>query len=137
MSLREREVSPWPIITFGDLLQSVLQVPLSVITLTAVRNRNYAEVYSVSASADGMMKRPHSIRADQRGYQGHHVFISTRGICSLMDSRQEETNLTSKFKMQGPNTSKRTMTTIGSRKGRNHVLEGSQDFIWSHTCMET
>jgi hypothetical protein len=54
-----------------------------------------------------------------------------------MDSRQEETNLTSKFKIQGPNTSKRIMAIIGPRKGRNQVLEGSQDFIWSHTCVET
>jgi hypothetical protein len=46
-----------------------------------------------------------------------------------MDSRQEETNLTSKFKMQGPNTSKRKMATIGPRKGKNQVLEGNQDFI--------
>jgi hypothetical protein len=46
-----------------------------------------------------------------------------------MDSRQEETNLTNKFKMQGPNTSKRIMATIGPRKDRNQVLEGSQDFI--------
>jgi hypothetical protein len=46
-----------------------------------------------------------------------------------MDSRQEETNLTSKFKMQGPNTSKRIMASIGPRKGRKHVLERSQDFI--------
>jgi hypothetical protein len=46
-----------------------------------------------------------------------------------MDSRQEEINLTSKFRMQGPNTRKRIMTTIGPRKGRNHVIEGSQDFI--------
>jgi hypothetical protein len=50
-----------------------------------------------------------------------------------MDSRQEETNLTSKFKMQGPNTSKRIMETIGLKKVRNQVLEGSQEFICSHT----
>jgi hypothetical protein len=54
-----------------------------------------------------------------------------------MDSRREETNLISKFKMQGPNTSKRIIATIGSRKGRNEVLEGSQDFIWFHTCVGT
>jgi hypothetical protein len=60
-----------------------------------------------------------------------------RGICSLMDSRREETNLTSKFKMQGPNTIKRIMATIGPRKGRNQVLEGSQDFILFHTRVET
>jgi hypothetical protein len=54
-----------------------------------------------------------------------------------MDSRREETNLTSKFKMEGPNTSKRIMATIGPRKGRNQVLEGSQDFICSYTCVET
>jgi hypothetical protein len=56
-----------------------------------------------------------------------------------MDSRQEETNLTSNFKMQGPNTSKRiiVIATIGPRKARNQVLEGNQDFIWSHTCVET
>jgi hypothetical protein len=36
-----------------------------------------------------------------------------------MDSRREKTNLTSKFKMQGPNASKRIMATIGPRKGRN------------------
>jgi hypothetical protein len=47
-----------------------------------------------------------------------------------MDSRREETNLTSsKFRMQGPNRSKRIMATIGPRKGRNPVVEGSQDFI--------
>jgi hypothetical protein len=34
-----------------------------------------------------------------------------------MDSRQEETNLTSNFKMQGPNRSKRIMATIGPRNG--------------------
>jgi hypothetical protein len=54
-----------------------------------------------------------------------------------MDSRREETNMTSKFKMQAPDTSKRIMATIGPGKGRNQVLEGSQDFIWSHTCVET
>jgi hypothetical protein len=57
-----------------------------------------------------------------------------------MDSRGEETILTSKFKMQGPKmkrTMKRIMTTTAPRKGRNHVLEGSQDFIWSHNCVET
>jgi hypothetical protein len=54
-----------------------------------------------------------------------------------MDSRREETNLTSKFKMQGPNTSKRIMATIGPRKGRNQVLEENQDFISSHTYVET
>jgi hypothetical protein len=43
-----------------------------------------------------------------------------------MDFRQEETNLTSKFKMQGPNTSNRIMATIGLRKGRTHVLEGAR-----------
>jgi hypothetical protein len=43
-----------------------------------------------------------------------------------MDSRQEETNLTSKFKMQGSNTNKRVMATIGPRKGRNHDLEGAR-----------
>jgi hypothetical protein len=48
---------------------------------------------------------------------------------SLMDFRREETNLKSKFRMQYPNTSKRIMATIGSRKHRNHVAEGSQDFI--------
>jgi hypothetical protein len=31
--------------------------------------------------------------------------------------------------MQGPNTSKRIMATIGPRKGRNQVLEGSQDLF--------
>jgi hypothetical protein len=36
-----------------------------------------------------------------------------------MDSRQKETKLISKFKTQGPNTSKRIMATIGPRKGRN------------------
>jgi hypothetical protein len=46
-----------------------------------------------------------------------------------MDSGQEETNLTSKFKMQDPNTSRKIMAIIGPRKGRNHVIEGSQDFI--------
>jgi hypothetical protein len=61
------------------------------------------------------------------------IFISIRSICSLMDSRREETNLISKFKMQGPNISKRIMATTGPRKGRNHALEGSQDFICSHT----
>jgi hypothetical protein len=54
-----------------------------------------------------------------------------------MNSRREETNLTNKFKMQGPNTSKRIMATIGPRKDRNKVLEGRQDFILSHTCVET
>jgi hypothetical protein len=46
-----------------------------------------------------------------------------------MDSRREEINLTSKFKMQGPNTSKRIMESIGPKKGWNHALEGSQDFV--------
>jgi hypothetical protein len=31
--------------------------------------------------------------------------------------------VTSKFKMQGPNTSKRIMATLGPRKGRNHVFQ--------------
>jgi hypothetical protein len=46
-----------------------------------------------------------------------------------MDSRQEETNLTSRFRMQGPNTSKTIMATIDPRKGRSHVIEERQDFI--------
>jgi hypothetical protein len=54
-----------------------------------------------------------------------------------MNSRQEETNLKSKFKMQGPNTSKRIMATTGPRKGRNQVLEGIQDLIFSHAWVET
>jgi hypothetical protein len=54
-----------------------------------------------------------------------------------MDSRREETNFTRKFKMLGPNTSKEIMATISPIKGSNHILEGSQDFIWSHTCVET
>jgi hypothetical protein len=32
------------------------------------------------------------------------------------DSRLEETNLTSKFKMQGPNTRKRIMANIGPKR---------------------
>jgi hypothetical protein len=51
-----------------------------------------------------------------------------------MDSRQEEINLTSKFKMQGPNTSERIMATIGPRKGRNQVLGGSQDYLVPNLC---
>jgi hypothetical protein len=39
--------------------------------------------------------------------------------------------------MQDPNTSKRIMATISHRKGSNHVLEGSQDFIWFHACVDT
>jgi hypothetical protein len=35
----EGEVSPWPIITFWDLLQSILQFPFSMIAVTAVRVR--------------------------------------------------------------------------------------------------
>jgi hypothetical protein len=58
-----------------------------------------------------------------------HFYLHRGGICSLIDSRQEETNLTSKFKMQGPNTSKRIMSTIGPRKDRSQVLEGSQDLF--------
>jgi hypothetical protein len=46
-----------------------------------------------------------------------------------MDSRREETNLIGKFRMQGANTSKRIMAAIGPRKGRNHVVQGSWDFI--------
>jgi hypothetical protein len=38
-------------------------------------------------------------------------------------------NKLDKSKMQGPNTGKRIMATTGPRKGRNHVLEGSQEFI--------
>jgi hypothetical protein len=38
--------------------------------------------------------------------------------------------------MQDPNIIKRIMAAIGPRKGRNHVLEESQDFIWSHTCVD-
>jgi hypothetical protein len=49
----------------------------------------------------------------------------------LMESRQEELNLTSKFKMQDPNTSKRITAIIGPRKDKTQVLEGSQYFIWS------
>jgi hypothetical protein len=37
---------------------------------------------------------------------------------------ERRNNLTSKFKTQGPNTSKRITATIGPRKGRNQVLEG-------------
>jgi hypothetical protein len=33
-----------------------------------------------------------------------------------MDSRREETNLTSKFKMQGPNTSKRIIAIVGPER---------------------
>jgi hypothetical protein len=43
-----------------------------------------------------------------------------------MDFRQEETNLTSKFKMQVPNTNKRIIATTGPRKDRNQVLEGAR-----------
>jgi hypothetical protein len=43
---------------------------------------------------------------------------SVVGYCSLMDSRREEINLTSKFKMQGPNISKRIMATIGTKSWR-------------------
>jgi hypothetical protein len=45
------------------------------------------------------------------------LFISIRGICNLMVSRQEETNLTSKFRIQGPNTNKRIMAAIPERVG--------------------
>jgi hypothetical protein len=38
-------------------------------------------------------------------------------------------NKLDKFKMQGPNISKKIIATIGPRKGRNQALEGSQDFI--------
>jgi hypothetical protein len=44
-----KEIS-WPIITFWDFLQSILQFPpSSVIALTAVRDKD-KEVYSVTAS---------------------------------------------------------------------------------------
>jgi hypothetical protein len=51
-----------------------------------------------------------------------------------MESRRKETNLTSKFKMQGPNTSKRIMATIGPRKGRNQVLEGPGFYLVPYLC---
>jgi hypothetical protein len=51
--------------------------------------------------------------------------------------KRKRNKLTNKFKMQGPNTSKRIMATIGPRKGRKQVLEGSQDYFCSHTCVET
>jgi hypothetical protein len=44
------------------------------------------------------------------------IFISI-STYNLINSRQEETNLTSKFRNQGPNTSKRIMAAIGPRKG--------------------
>jgi hypothetical protein len=49
-----------------------------------------------------------------------------RSICSLMDSRREARNLSHKFKMQGPNTSKRIMATIGPRTGRNQSWRGAR-----------
>jgi hypothetical protein len=62
---------------------SVLHFPLSMVALTTVRDRDH-KVYSVTASCwQGEMKGP--------AVSG----LTTRGICSLMDSRQEETNLTS------------------------------------------
>jgi hypothetical protein len=48
-----------------------------------------------------------------------------------MDSRGEETILTSKFKMQGPKmkrTMKRIMTTTAPRKGRNQCPGGEPGF---------
>jgi hypothetical protein len=45
-------ISPWLISIFGEhmgLLQSTLQVPLSMITLTAIRNQE-DEVYSITDS---------------------------------------------------------------------------------------
>jgi hypothetical protein len=78
-----------------------------MIALTAVRNRN-GELYSVTASCFLAMKGPAAseltTRKELEGTSMVGRFVSIRGICSLMDSRQEETNLTSKFKMQSPNT---------------------------------
>jgi hypothetical protein len=45
----EGEVSPWPIVTFWDLLRSSFKSFLSMVALTAVRNRD-EEVYSMTAS---------------------------------------------------------------------------------------
>jgi hypothetical protein len=42
-----------------------------------------------------------------------------------------------KFRMQGLNTNKRIIATLGPRKDRNHVIEGSQDLILSLTCVDT
>jgi hypothetical protein len=45
----EREVSPWPIITFGTSCSPSFKSPLSMIALTAIRDRDY-EVHSMTAS---------------------------------------------------------------------------------------
>jgi hypothetical protein len=62
----EGEVSLWAVVTFWDLLQSVFQVPFSVITLTAVRDRD--KVCSVTASCrQGAMKGPTASRLTTSG----------------------------------------------------------------------
>jgi hypothetical protein len=48
------------------------------------------------------------------------VFISI-SICNLNLSRQDETNLTTLFRRQGPKISRKIMTTIGFRKGRPRI----------------
>jgi hypothetical protein len=63
----EGEVSPWPLITFWDLLQSIFHSPLSMVTLNAVRNGD-DKAYSVTAScSQGAMKGPRASGLTTRG----------------------------------------------------------------------
>jgi hypothetical protein len=43
-----------------------------------------------------------------------------------MDSKQEETNFTSRLKKQSPKINNK-MATMGLKKGRNQVTEDNQD----------
>jgi hypothetical protein len=68
----EGEVSPWWLTTFWDLLQSVLQSPLSMAALTAVRDKN-DKVCSVTVTVSCWWddEGARSIRADhERGVRG-------------------------------------------------------------------
>jgi hypothetical protein len=143
MSLRCKQTSPGreknllgQLSPFGTSCSLSFKSALSVISLTVVKDRDRKVYSGTDSCCQGEIKGTAVSGMARWVIQGTSIvfFISIRGLWSLMDSRQEETNLTSKVKMQGP--SKRIMATIGSRKGRNHVLEGSQDFIWFHTCVE-
>jgi hypothetical protein len=55
-------------------------------------------------------------------------------ICSLIISMLEDTNLTSKLKVQGLKIN-RIVVTKGPSNGSNQVRDGNQDLIFSHTCV--
>jgi hypothetical protein len=106
MSLRCKQMFPGKkcllnqLSPFGTSCIPLFKCPLSMIALTALRDRE-DEVYSMSVfSLWGMMKGPAASRLTRRGVIREllfHLNQGHRGISSSMDSKQEETNSTSQF----------------------------------------